>query len=784
MPDRLLLHVPRYVEIEPGYRSTELLRDRRGWAIGTLGDGVVGSAIEKAMLEPVSGRWMPGPLAVQSEDEASDWSATDTTVALVQPEGLGGGVQVVSEGDDETPWSLRRIADLTPGRGYYVDLFLFPPEDVDAVDQQQFSLSWGGGVSGGAGAFRVTLRSNQKFARWGLVEQLVASGDTAQWHSVVAPLLGGDFYQRVHRLWLQPLSADEWLIANRDEPERGLVVRSRAPTLWLPDGAEEGQEIGAPWGVGGFILTGVSRAWIVVRDLVYYREWTMSTDPVRDIGYAARQGVTATVRAFVPDQLPQGQDPEDGGTSYPVTVTVRRDSESGDEWPAAMPDDDPGSRFFHAAVAASAPDDADGYTTKAIVLDRIELEWPNRIASDGLAPIDLLAEPGLAVTDIRESRGRDDWQSYLSCSLWGELEAIDSLYLRPNSRLQWQLYQGLDEYEQPIYYTRFDGLIDGPAFAPWPTTAGTWKTPVQLTARSRWKQAAEILYRGGIGLDGIDRSEAYQALARQMVLKTEWTEAEAGLSEDVRPPLELAIGDLDDDGPLPEAGAGERPALLPRTGTSILRAFQDVLRGFGPRDRAQFREGVLHIDQPSDTPAVTLYHTSAEAASAGVPTQYLAGADRRACWQTETTDDGFVNEIILVGGKDGNGELLAWYWNDPPSWNAPVVIVGGLPVDNPRYIGVRRTLILVRPELRTEADLARAGYALWRAFYRFQFGGALQGWLLPTVYPGDTIRLAVGNKPAGYGSIDYVVEGMRTVAGHQNLPAARRHRTTYLVRVA
>lgn len=761
MADKLLVQVPRHTEQEPGYRSTEMFGQGSDLTISTDDSGRA-----EAFLDPISRRWMGQPVAPLSTLDTDDFTATGTTAANMLSNSLGGsGVECTTEAVDPlSPWSLQMDADLQVARGFYLDFSLWEPTDFDLdTTTAACSIRWD--------RWRLDVRGGEQGQPMAQLYEL-KSGTAATWTlRAITPLLVNKLYNQPHSLWVQPLDGDEFLLANRGRADVGLVVRTETPYAYdadaaAPDEDHSPDQTTAPWGPGKLTIFGVTRGFFIFRYTQSAANWTVETNGTRTLGYDCTQDVTKIVDAW----LPQEDD------RYSATLAVYEGDPNADPVPDEWAADAGGQDTYAWRLTVAGPDDSgDGYSYRIPVLAKLQLEWPPTTDLSSSTPTDLL-DTGTAnvnVLGLSMTRTVDDRNSIMAVQLGGELATI-AAWIRPYTRWQWQVDQG-----GGAYYVAFDGLLVDPEGDVLVLVDGTYRIKLQITLRSRWAQADEVLFRGGIALDGYKRSEAYEILAKQFPLDVDGS------------PAELSYV-LADDRPVPAARRGQKPAFQPRIGTQLSEVFFDLQKCLGPDDRLAFRDNgddgsggravALKIDQPSATSQATFYRTAAEAETAGAPKQVMSAAPGNSAFSYRLSAREFYNEIYVVGQSpplasdrakgDGPqpGQLLASYYALPDSWQNDAT---GL------QIGIRKTLIVVRPELQTQADVDAVCRALVEQVVRFQTGMRMRSFFVEDLLPGDLIETDPGDEPSGT-TRTWRITGMTvTEMRNQSVDADRRYPCVY-----
>jgi len=759
MPDHLYVRVPRLAEQEPGFMDDEAMRP-----------DAASLSTEGAFYERLSRRWMATPTESGVGSGSSDWSASVDLVEMSLLASGGTGVETTAE-----TWTMVRTAELELGRGFYVDLW--PYEPADSADfTQPLTIAWGTSP-------RWTVCLTPSEAGPGLAEITEFDGTTEK-QVVSCVLLRGPFYNQLHRLWFQPLDDDEWLVSNRDVADLGCLVRTQHPYTYDPDdgsSTDDGPpESHAPWGPGPLRIDGKGRAWVVYREVVYPSEWTIAAKGPRTLDYLCTQDVTAEINPWLPDGK-RTFDADTGlGSAYDADLKVyegelKEGEADPDEWAA----DAVGQTAYGWRLTVTGPEDAGTSLSKRTVcVDRMLLRWVRTLGTDGATPVDLFDHATVTVTGLRESRSYRDADGQLFVTLYGPVEELRYLTL-PGQRWQWVMDQATDGQPEDLYI-RFDGMRDVADLPRWTNVADEWLAECTVTIRTRWRQAEAVLYRGQLRLDGMLRSTAYIELAQLIPLD----------STEVVIPTALPDDDL-----LPAGRRGEGPLWKPEIGQRLSDLLLSLAETMGPKDRLLFRdqEGVacLVIDQPSEASVATFYRTQAEADSAVVPAQCIRDADKTRALTLADDDSEFYNEIIVMGTAPApavpdtaagveetlqRGAPILAMFSDPESWK--LAEIGGAP--NLRYVGVRRTLIAVMPQLNTDAAVQRMCRQLVERYYRFSSAGRFIAGFVETLYPGDVVTIDAGTEPTAASKV-LVIRGMDTEL--VNLTVARSHRYTTVYEV-
>lgn len=741
---RLLVRVPRLVEREPGHMDDQALTpgDDTVWTVG-------------GYYEPLSRRWMG---QVSAGPAPASWSGVTHQMVMLD---AGMGVRTTTAATGQ--WAATAAGLMLPGRGFWFDWYAYEGSALTAIE-------WGGRIPADDGQVQhhwrlafTTLDTHQGLCT-------VEEHDGEEWQaraSVV--LIDGASRREQYRIWCQPLSDDEWLLRNYDNPALGAIITARHPheydTGAVVSAEDTAPRMGyAPWGPAGITVRGSGALWFQRYDLNYESVWAVGSRGERSFGYLCTQPYTHTMSAWLPDGRPQATDGTPGlSSAAEVTLEVLTDQsvESSEAVPEAQPAPwvpiEDGLPGYGWRVRVSSSD-----TTRTVVLDRLMLRWPRTLADDGATEIDLIGHPEVSVLGMVEDRSYRDQESTLTVQLHGPADLLDHITM-PAQRWQWRLVSGTDDDPgvQPAEYVRFDGLRDTAPLARYTLVDGTWTADTTVTIRTRWRQAEAVMYRGQTIIDGLPRTEAYRALAALIPLD----------ETEVVVPVPLP-----DDGPLPMAKRGQPPLWSAEVGVSLGSLIADLADVAGPRDRLLFRDwdgvAALVVDQPSGEPVARFYRTQAAADAAGVPAQCLRSYDKRQGMVIGWDDSEFFNEIVVVGTAPADviydlasgperevrrGAPIVCYFAAPESWQI-AEIAGAV---NRRYVGCRRAVVYDDPQLNTPLAVERRLRGLVEQFYRFRSGGQVSAGLVPDLYPGDVIVIDPGDEDGAADAV-YEVRGMRT----------------------
>lgn len=749
MADKLYVNVSRNREDEEGYRSTELFW-RRGSRLTVSTQDKGGQDVEEAYRQTMANRWIPTPFPVTSAEDTGDYAPVgDTEIVEMTRLDLGSaGILVTNEGTATEDWQVSRTAGVETQRGFFLDFFCYEPENA-LYFSRAFKVEWGT-------KWRLQFIGNVTTPGSVVVEERI----DGEWQiRAVSPMLIGPLHGQPHKLWVQPLGEDEFMVVNRDDETRGIVVVTEHPIEYDPDTERADDEdyveglAKAPWIAGGLLFSGYSRTFWVYRDVQFAAAWDVRTTGSRKLPYLSTQDVDTTgLDAYLPE----------GDSRYAAAMTVYEGDTQVDEWEA----DVAGQDEFNWVLTVTGPEDAaTGYSKRAVVINAAPIEWPATTVDDEASAVDLFTIDGVSVLGLDEFRDEDDLGSRLSFSILADIDYVGD-YLRPNDRVQWVIEYEIVDPPGIGAYVRFDGLIDSAQVNRIVLADGTYKAVIDVTCLTRWRQLRFARYRGGVPLDGLTRTEAYTKVAAQMPMDTA---------------TELLIGTLDEDDPLPKARPGEEPAWLPQVGTSLARVLTDLKEAYGPNDRIMWRDvsGVpkLTIEQPSMASWMTFYRSSADALAAyGDETAAVRGFRKDALLQTETDDTEFYNEIWVMGRqkvyRDGEGtvwEPIVAYYLQPRSWK-----------DNnfAQYINIRKPLFMFNPELNTAPEVQKVCLNLAQKFAFFQERAQWTGQFAYGAYPGDRVTLDAGDDPL-MSTQQYVIKAMRTRMIALDLEFGKRYETTY-----
>lgn len=755
--DKLLINVARDYESEEGLESTELFQGRDDLDISTVSVSA-GDNRTEFVFNKTAKRWISMPVAEPNSDDANTWfGANNLGFKLIQAPFLDADSMyytVLDNGTDGNDWGVVRLEQLEPGRGFLIWFQVFECEDEDYADRPfGFWLDnrWRVKFTGSKESPGVCVVSKHY-----PTGQSILPGEGAT--VAVAPILDKPLRgSQGHQIWVQPLGPDEWMICNLHDQEKCIVAVDSEPVEIDPDERRaDGEDytdgrVKTPF-AEAIQFFGYSRAEFCFRYCKYPAAPYIKPKALRDLGYESTQDVTTDVKFYRPLE----------DERYDCTLTVYEDAAQTTEWEA----DINGQSEYSWKLLGTMPEDAGtGYAKRALVVSRATMNWPKVMADDGLTSIDLFnSSSPIQVLSLEEYRDENDLNSTLSVTLRGKASEIYD-YIRPNDRWQWQI----ETLPGPTYVTRFDGLLDACEQRTYATADDVAMLEFDCVLHTRWRQARYALYRGGIPLDGLKRSEAYTALFKQLPLDTS---------------TELSIATLADDDPLPSGRAGEDPAFEPEIGTPLIDVISELRDGFGPDDRLTWVELVggpgMYIDQPATTSSYTFYKTQAAADAALKPTQSIGSATVGGALAQWVEDIDFYNEIWVVGrGKKAseNGETVYYpiwaYYGQPKSWKD---------ASFPQYINIRKPLIVYAPELQTEADVMQKCVNLANKFAFFNRRYVFTSGFVPGLFPGSTITIDDGLDPFGTGVVTAKVRSMRTRVTNLNVVSSRmRYESVYEV---
>lgn len=743
-PDTILVNVPRLVEVEPGFQMSALLADYPDEVKVSTGDLADGSTEPAAAVETLTRRWMGRPVALVDDFAGvAAWSATGTTLIGTRPRALQGlgnergddfGIEVTEEpASVDTPWRVETAEPLVPRRGLIVSILPYEPDQVQheaplrIIVGDKWKIELLPPIRGQA-AVVVYDRDLEEPSRWS--EDAVPIGQVP-----------GAFYGETLRLWIQPLAGDEVLIRGLDDPLIGDVVRTKRPLKWQPPADDpEGEPppaVDVPWGAAPLAVEGVARCMVVAAYALFPATWRLEAAEASEIGYTPSVVPTISAETYLPS------------SEYSATFEVT--TPEGEDY---LDEETAGNSFVWSVDVAGPADHSYGgrdYSYLAATVDRLQIEWPLTLESDGLSAVDLAEQDEVVVTDIGESRTVDDATATLTVTIDGP-QATIAPWLRPNARWQWKITGADPEI-------RFDGLRDGLRNVVY-LSDGVHYNRATVTLRNRWRQLDRVMYRGSVPLDGLKRSEVYRRVAKAMPLD----DTELSIAED-----------LVADANLPGTRAGEPPAWLPRVGTTLSQVLRDIHEGFGFDDRLWFR-GETFTVEPRDleTPVATFVrHPDDEEGATVEPALLIAGV-WDGMFVEATNDDDFINDLWVQGRDADTGGDLSAFHVAPSSWQVP---------GSEHYVGQRRTLVVTKPELTNEDAVKDWGLNLWRKFHRFIYLASVTGPFAPDVYPGQVALIDPGDDPdAKLSLVEIVSMNTRLVANGES-EVERRYDTAYELRL-
>lgn len=775
--DTFLVNCPRKSEQEPGFRQT-LVLNARDDRVRLSEEPPPGAASDDqarettAYFEPRSKRWMGKPYLVALADPGgpTSWSTSGAPdlrdiaprdqgglrQALADPTAEGYGVEYLVDrtpGDD--PRVLTSADDLEVLRGIVLAVTPYEPVDWNQatapfhiVIAQRLKLVLTPSATGAAVAV-LFQRDQDQPSTWSADGTPIA-------------LVSGDWFGRTHRLWFQPLGPDEVLVANFDDEELGQVVKVQ-PVEYQPTQEEAGEvvpegvdpdemepppTVAVPWSPDKLQVESWNPYALVASYVVHAATWSLASRKPTDLGYETTEQPDMDVRVSLPDTGFQN-----GG--YLATYGALADDGS------AFGGDAKGKFTWSAAVTGPADltfEERD-FAFRTATLAGLTIRWPLTLTDGTLVAVDLSTRDDVGVDGITETLTDDDAQATLVLRVDGPKADVDQ-WLRPASRWQW--------LTDDAGTVRFDGLLDRTGErSVYMTLAGEYRVRAKVSLRKRWRQVDRQLFRGSIPLDGLKRSEVYQLLAEQVPLD---------------PATEIDVAtDLRDDLVLPTTRHGDEPAFLPQAGTTLGEVIRDLRRMFGHHDLVRFLGTVFTVTDRSEDLVATFHRHPDQVPELpdGLVHLVIGAADATQAFDEQEDDDSFVNDLWVIGrDPDSPRERpkpIVGYVQDPASWQDDTA---------PLFVGTRRTILVQRPELTSQAAVNAVARSVWQEFHRFPKTTKVTAAFDPALQYGDRAVLEAGADPT---ATDCLVEVVGMVTACRDKPWSyqvdQRWETTYTLRL-
>jgi len=764
MADKVYINVPSIEELEEGHVSLVRL------ASGDFNVSSVNS-VPDIIYEPLSQMYIANPVPIPDErddaDVLADWAVTGSSMIVMDRPDTGKGISLIAE-SLSSEWVLETEAydAIEYGRGYYIDFMPLRPSDNDYINRP-ISLFWGGfsnqedpGVPGSAVIYKHKLEvsSNESGAAVATTyeynQDYTGATNQTEWFNLGSfNLVAKDFFNRSHRIWLQPITERRFIIKN---PTTGAgavfgIKRSSRVEVALPEEAGGGtDEVGYTWANSKFQVTGTGTAWVVLRDIEYPDSFTLLSKDYTEIGYTSTQNFEVDSRWYAPDNL--GSD-----TAWTSALTIY----NGDDnvW-----DGNGGSKYRWTWVITAPTDGTLPLSTKrAATIAHLKFLLDPVVQSNGLSAVDIVADSRFCLEKLRETRSQEDDKSLLSISVLGARTDFDDVdWPKLNGRCQWHIDTGVGDY------IRFDGFIDevqGSKFVDHSTS--DYYIKYDVSVKSRWRDAEFSVFTGSYDLDGMEREDVYRLLGTQMGLATL---------------TEMSIGTLTASQPLPSGEIGKEPTLKTSIGQSVLDVFKDVEEFYAVDDRLIFKDDgtgnvKLFITALSDATVGTIVRADSTQATALV---VASAGGNNTPQRVIANDRQFFNDIYVIGGgvdvgegTKTKGEVFVANYRYPPSWQD---------TSDPLYIRRRRLLIAINPAWNSQGLVNLVGYALFHKYVRFDVGLSIDSHLQYNIYPGDVVTLAAGGETGATNLLLRIKSISANIADGGNglaRPLSRRYPCTY-----
>jgi len=762
--DRLYANVPSIEELEEGHQNLVQL-DGNTFDVSTTND------IPDAVYDTLSHMYIAAPQTpLDTRDDAdvlADWGLTVTTTGSVVTTFIvmdrtdtGKGIQITSE-RPTTGWTLESVDfdKIEYGRGYFIDFMVMEP--ADKTDIKPITFYFGSFVnqvdSGVPGSdilykYKLEILSNENGVAASSIyernEDYTGAVNEKEWINLgIFQLLAKDFWNKNHRIWIQPITQRRFIIKNPVNGQ-GMVIKCRKGSIaevpWTDDNGNAGTaEEDFTWANSAFKVEGFNIGWVVLRPLEYSYNFQLYAKDYVDINYTSATDMEVELSWYAPDSL--GED-----TEWVSTFNIFNEDE--DNWQGN------GGRYYIWDWTITAPIDGTltGTTKRAATLSDIKLKIPVVTQSNGLSATDLIASADFCVENVEESRSLDDTQSTLTFTVTAARAAYDAIgWPQPNGRCQWQIDTGAG------YYIRFDGFIDetkGGKFVDF--SDDTYHIQYNIVLKSRWRDAEFAVFTGSYALDGMTRSEVYTLLAEQMGLDTA---------------TQLSISaDLLSDTPLPQADQGKKKSLKTKIGENVLNIFKETQKFYSVEDKLLFKDDglgsfKLFITNEDNTNHGTILRSNPTQSTPLVVASI--GGDNKP-QKYALTDKNFFNDIYVIGGDveslESTGNVFVSNFRYPPSWQTTT---------DPLYIRKRRLLIAINPAWNTQAMCNLVGRALFLRYCRFDVSLSVNSFLQYNIYPGDIVTLDKGGDTGG--DLTMRIVGMKTTMLKLSRPLSRRYATIY-----
>lgn len=761
--DKLYVNVESTEEIEEGFQLTvPLERNRDDFSILQTSVYNAFYGAEAATYDSLSGAWIQTPIPICDVGDdinvIAKWGTpVDTSIYPMDRTETGKGIQIVSE-FQTTPWSIESVDyPVEYNRGFYLDFMPFEPNDKDNYNKP-FTFYFGKYSDDyDQYLWKLVISANENSPSttvlYGYNGPDPDSPTIGTWLEVGrCDLIGKDFYNNNHRIWIQPISQLRFIIKNVVSNEGMVVVSPFLVKEDIPippdqDTDDEGtKSVRVVWKTSQFKVEAYAKCWFVLRTVEYVNEFTIQANRYIELGYTTVQDIVTKVKWWAPDGL-------DAKTAYLETTNIYNDTG------ATFNPNSSATKFWWQLVF-QGPDDGEtlspGTCKRGAVLFYINFSIPRLNQSNGLTPTDLMADTRFCVENIQESRSLKDVSSTLNFDVQSKRINFDAIsWPQPNGRVQLQLETTTN------YYVRFDGFVDtieGPKFVDF--ADDSYHITYHVSCKPRWKDAEYAIFRGSTTLDDMKRSEVYDLLAKQMGLET----AEISIATDL-----LADQTL----PQPKTGI-EKNSLMPKIGTSVMDVLEEIQKYYSVEDQMYFR------DDGTGTQTVKMFITNTLTVNKGTmlrsdpyqttPLVVATYGGTNIAQTINVNDREFYNDIWVIGGDpDDLATVYSANFRYPPSWQD---------ITDPLYIRQRRVLIAINPAWDSQALVNLVGYCLFKKFTRFTSPLTITSFLLYNLYPGQYFTLDDGGEPA-IGNLTLKILSMQSRLSHGNIPLNRRWQTQY-----
>ena len=296
-----------------------------------------------------------------------------------------------------------------------------------------------------------------------------------------------------------------------------------------------------------------------------------------------------------------------------------------------------------------------------LYVTRARIWFPQLKVDDGADQVNLLATAGIGVDHIEDRRSLDP----RSCGLTFHLKALPgyvSPYVQPNMRGQWY----------PFGTMRSDFYTTEPELE-----LTNHHEVLSFGCETGWKRLDKALWSGENSYGGRLLAEVYRDVAQRGGLDS---------SEIVIYSGGYALPDESQDGP---------PLFDFRPGQSVADILLYLRDHFAATDLVRFRDDGLFYAEPRPTAAsgvVWQWTTDPEDVINVAYGTSTVPRILRGSWRERINEDGFANEVWIVGADKDGQPLVAWA-TDWPSINDPTAL---------NYVGEFRRMVIVDGGLTTQ----------------------------------------------------------------------------------